>query len=217
MARKSQHERVRTISEIWERAELVEAKTAAETDSLRKIKKALKGAVRQDGQGEIIGGNGYTVLKFREPAVSRLVASGRIGGEEMRALDEIDRVYTQLCAASLLRGYEIRERGDRSMPHEPLWFIAAYARYKLWADKWSKRKYLFKDISLEVVFDILFSGKSGKEIDNEGCWKHGFATTLFVNAVRDYAAMAGWVDGATAIKWSADAVSVFPLRRMRRG
>lgn len=179
------------------------------------IKLVVSANERRDGKGQLIGANGYTALKHDEPIIGRLIRNERIGSEELMAIEEIEAVHNYLCSGLFLRGYELRERLDRSHPTTPTWFIDAYERYKPWANEWSKRRISHNDKTLEVVFDILFSSRSGKEIDGEHCWQHGTAIRVFVNGVRDYAAAAGWVNRDTGRAWQAVARSVFPMRRMR--
>lgn len=188
-----------------------------EMRAMAKIRKSIKSKERHNGEGVMISGTGLTEGKFREPTISRLIAKGKIGGVEMQAIEEIDRVYSQVCSGLFLKGYEIKERGDRSTNHDaPSWFSGAYRdRYKPWADTWSKRKFTHSDKTLEIVFDILFSSMSGREIDAREGWKHGTAITVFINGVRDYSAHAGWADRNTAQQWKAVARSFFPMRRMR--
>ena len=184
--------------------------------TMREMKKALASAQRLAGDGAEIGGTPHTILKLREPTIGRLVTSGKVGTIELGVIGEIEKVYSHLCASQILRGYEIRERLSRSKRPEPTWFFEAYhARFKPWADKWSARRKRESDPSLSIVFDIMFSDRSGKDIDGERGWRHGTALDLFVNAIRDYAAMAGWVDRNTAARWSEVARDAFPLLRMR--
>jgi Zn-finger nucleic acid-binding protein len=189
-----------------------------EARHMAKIRKAIKAKERFSGEGVLISGNGLTEGKFREPKISRLINNGRIGGVEMQAVSEIEMVYTHLCAGLFLKGYELKERGDKSSSaNDPPWFIDAYhKRYKPWADDWSSRKKQFSDKTLEVVFDFLFTSMSGRDLDVRESWKHGTAIKLFINGVRDYSASAGWAERNTAQRWHEMARSVFPVRRMRR-
>lgn len=179
------------------------------------INRVLGDASRVLGDGEEIS-NPLAILKAGNHTIGRLVAAEKIGRTELQAIEEIERVYQRLCSGLWLRGYEIKERGDRGQIVEPLWFLDAYhKRYKPWADEWSRRKTTHGDHTLSVVYDILFSSRSGKEIDAEHGWKHGLAVTLFINGVRDYSAQAGWADRNQAKAWREAARSVFPLRRVR--
>lgn len=179
---------------------------------LQEIRKEIKGRERRSG----LGGTGLTIGKFRHPAISRLIANGRIGMVELQAINEIDRVYNHLCSGLLVRGYELRERVDTSHGARsvtPPWFLDAYdRRYKPWSADWSMRKKKFNDRTLEIVFDVLFSDMSGQKIDTANSWKHGTGTEIFINGVRDYAAAAGWCDNSIATKWKHDARKVFPMK-----
>lgn len=187
----------------------------AEKEHWREIAEAIKAFERRDGAGNLVGGNGLTEGKFREPTLSRLVNSGRIGQDEIRAIEEIECVISVLCRGLFLHGYELREKLDRSTGSCPPLFLDAYPRYKRWANEWSDRKKRFGDMTLTVVHEILFSNRSGKDIDDEFNWRHGFALDIFVGGIRDYAASAGWIERNQSKKWHEVARSFFPLRRMR--
>lgn len=180
---------------------------------LREVRKAERTA----GDGAEISGTGFTALKYREPTISRLISSGKIGHEELRAIAEIEAVYEHLCSKLILRGASLGERLDRRQPHMPTWFLDAYfERYKPWASEWSNRRKTHNDHTLEIIFDILFSQRTGKDIDRERGWRNGLAMQAFLGGIRDYAAMGGWVSGAIGQQWTQMAREVFPVRRMPR-
>lgn len=190
---------------------------ATKGDTASRMLRAVRKAEREAGDGSVIGGTGHTILKFREPTISRLVASGKIGGEELRAIAEIEAVYSHLCGRLMARGMSFTEKLDRSVSDAPGWFVDAYhERYKPWADEWSRLRKKDGNCTLEIVFDILFSDRVGKDIDREKGWQNGLAMQAFVAGIRDYAAMAGWVSRSVGEQWSALARQVFPVRRVPR-
>lgn len=181
------------------------------------MRKAIKSKERVVGDGSIVSGTGLTVGKLRETTIARLITSGRLGSVELQALTEIERVYMHLCRRLTVRGYEIKDRtSSGSSLGDPAWFIDAYnQRYKPWADDWSRRRVQLSDKTLEVVFDVMMSNRTGKEIDAEHGWRHGQAIKIFINGLRDYAASAKWIDGAMKVRWQEQAREVFAKRKVR--
>lgn len=181
------------------------------------LRKAIKAKERVVGDGTMVSGTGLTVGKFRETTIARLISSGRIGPIELQALQEIDRVYMHMCKRLTVRGYEIKDKTSKSSSvGDPSWFLDAYyGRYKPWANDWSRRRVQLSDMTLEVVFDVMMSARTGKEIDAEHGWRHGMAIKVFINGLRDYAANAGWIGGATKARWQEQARAVFAKRRVK--
>jgi hypothetical protein len=177
------------------------------------IRRQIKAKERSKGDGSIASGTGLTEGKYREPTLRRLVRSGRIGSDECNAIDEIEFVYMKLCGDLLLKGYEIKERTSASPPqgYSSKFLDAYFKRYKPWADFWSERKKRFGDPTLEVIFDVLMSGRTGKQLDSDHGWRHGFGIKVFIDGLRDYAVAAGWVGGDAGVKWREAARQNFPL------
>jgi hypothetical protein len=180
---------------------------------------AIKARVREAERADLekgdnaTGANGFLLMKFREPKISRLVTNGKIGQVELQACDEIERVWQHLCAGLWLRGMRLGERVDRGISHDPPWFIEAYHdRYLPWAKAWTQRRVTHRDRTQEVVYDYLFSDACGKSIDADRNWPTGTAVRVFVGGLRDYAARAGWVDRGTGFKWTTAAQGIFPLK-----
>lgn len=195
---------------------MTERKTAR-VDLASQVMREVRKAERITGDGRRVGGTGFTILKYQEPTISRLISAGKIGHEEMRAITEIEAVYGHLCSKLILRGALFAERLDRHQSDMPSWFLDAYfERYKPWANDWSKRKKTHNDQTLEIVYDILFSQRTGKEIDREKGWQNGLAMRAFLGGIRDYAAVSGWVGGTVGAKWSEMARQNFSVRRMSR-
>lgn len=183
---------------------------------MAEARRKIKDKERVKGDGGTASGTGLTEGKFREPTLSRLIAKGKIGSAECQAIDEIEYVYMQLCGRLWLKGYEIKERTSAGS-HAGLStrFLDAYfKRYKPWADEWSARRKKFNDLTMEVVFDVVMSSRTGKQLDGDRNWRNGTGLRVFVNGVRDYAAMAGWVSGVKVSEWQTAARSIFPMRKM---
>jgi hypothetical protein len=198
---------------------MIGATMAPQKDLASRMLRAARKAERLAGDGSVISGTGFTILRYQEPTIARLISSGKIGSEELRAIDEIEKVYSYLCSRLFLRGATVGEKLDRSHGTDaPGWFVEAYhERYKPWADEWSRLRKRENDCTLEIVFDILFSpGRTGKDIDREKGWQNGLAIRAFVAGIRHYAGSAGWVSGDAGRKWASVAGEVFRMHRMPR-
>lgn len=202
--------------EAAERMERRQTATRSERKKIGAIIREARKAERVAGDGKEIGGTGFTILRFTEPTISRLVTNGRIGPHEMRAIDEIDRVYCHLCAGMFRRAPTNMEKLDKGKrPDDPAWFLDAYhQRYLPWANEWSRRRKQNGDLTLEIVYDILFSDRSGREIDRDHGWRNGTAVEVFIAGVRDYAAIGGWPDRSERQAWTDMARRAVPLHRM---
>ena len=68
--------------------------------------------------------------------MERLIETGRIGGYELRAAQEIERVFYFIAGGLLSRTMRYDERTDPSSSNDvPEWFLSAYhKRYKPFAD-----------------------------------------------------------------------------------
>jgi hypothetical protein len=163
----------------------------------------------------VLASRSLTAARHSDPTISRLVDSGRICAVALQAITEIENVYTYLCSGLMVRGINYRERVDSSESPDPTWFVDAYQRrYKNWANQWSARKNSHGDPTLQIVFDVIFSEMTGKDIDSNLRLRNGTAISAFVAGVRDYAALSGWVDGTTAARWKSEARQTFPMRRV---
>lgn len=189
----------------------------AEFQHMAALRKAIKLKERVTGDGTMVSGTGLTVGKLRETTIARLITSGRIGPIELQSLTEIEKVYMHLCRRLTVRGYELTDKTSKAASvGDQSWFLDAYyGRYKPWADNWSRRRAQLSDKTLEVVFDVMMSNRTGKEIDAEHGWRHGTAIKVFINGLRDYAAAAEWVGGAVRERWREQARAVFANRRVR--
>jgi hypothetical protein len=73
-----------------------------EDKALGRLKRELRKAERQAGDGTDIGGTGATILKFLPAPLARLVDKKRIGTEEVRAADEIAVAFHAQAGALLV-------------------------------------------------------------------------------------------------------------------
>ena len=135
-----------------------------------------------------------TQAKKRGPGtIQALIERGTIGGYEVRAADEIERVFNFITAglgAKIMR-YDERVSPSRT-DHVPAWFFDAYARYKPWA-----RQALYIKTTVEIVVE----NQSGRQLDARYGRKRGVSVSLLIDSLRDYAISAGWVDSNTLDDW----------------
>ena len=127
-----------------------------------------------------------TKARLKQGTMSRLIENSRIGGEEVRAAQEIERVYFGLTCQLFARGATYGERLARSSGDWPEWLVLAYhERYKPWADT-------VKQPILPVTVDILIEGMTGREIDTRRSWGKGKAVNFLIDGLQLYVDMAGW-------------------------
>ena len=132
----------------------------------------------------------------RRSTMERLIETGRIGGYELRAAQEIEKVFYFIAGGLLSRTMRYDERTDPSSSNDvPEWFLSAYhKRYKPFADD--------PQSGFQVCIEVLVDGRSGRTIDTERKWPRGTAVSVLVNALRSYAPLAaGWPDIETAKQW----------------
>ena len=127
--------------------------------------------------------------------MERLIETGRIGGYELRAAQEIEKVFYFIAGGLLSRTMRYDERTDRSNgDHVPEWFLSAYhKRYKPFADD--------PKSGFQICIEVLVDGRSGRTIDTERNWSRGSAVSVLVSALRSYALAAGWPDAQTEEQW----------------
>lgn len=150
-----------------------------------------------------------TVQKQQITTIARLVKSREIGHLEERAIDEIERVYMHLCAGLIVRGAPLGEKLDKGSRVEPVWFVDAHQRYKEWADLWSRRWKLYRDPTLKIVMDVLFSDATLGSVAAENQIDHRKATAAFIGGIRDYAAIMGLPERHAANQWRSAAFELF--------
>ena len=103
----------------------------------------------------------------RRSTMERLIETGRIGGYELRAAQEIEKVFYFIAGGLLSRTMRYEERTDPSSSNDvPEWFLSAYhKRYKPFADD--------PKSGFQICIEVLVDGRSGRTIDNERRWPRG--------------------------------------------
>ena len=189
----------------------------ATKDAYTLIKEAYARAERVSGDGTEIGGTGATVLKQGLPPVAHLLRPRgpdqppAITLVEQRAADEINYAIMTITAPLRIRSGSMEYVDGRG--YDPGYGMARQAdtvkRYKAWADFWSKRRNLYGDPMLEVVFAGVVDEVPLKQIAVTVGRRHGVVRNGFIAGLRDYAARAGWATKEEARIWKREADLVF--------
>jgi hypothetical protein len=175
-----------------------------EADALRAKRRSVKGAVEDPGTP-------FTILKLTPSPVARLLDKGRIGPEALEAAQEIERVFTAISGALLIHPQRFEKRDRAYGGRDPAWLIDATARYRRFADHWSRqagRGHPLLAIVIAAVQDL----RPCWLIDRELKLRHGKAEATLIAGLQDYAARAGWVRGRLAREWQAAAAGLFRVR-----
>jgi hypothetical protein len=184
----------------------------ADVGAFGRMKRAIRKAERQSGDGNEIGGTGATILKFLAAPLVRLVQKKRIGTEEVRAADDIAIAFHAQAGALMIKPQSLEKRDATYHGREPVWIIDAVSRYKRWAHHWSTRA-RHGDRTLEIVVATVVDERAFHTIEADVGIRHGMAARVVIAALRDYAARAGWTDRRTGEGWIEEAEAIFIYRR----
>lgn len=127
-----------------------------------------------------------TRAKLKQGTMARLIANNRVGGEEVMAAQEIEMVWCALTSRLFAKAGHYGERLDPSSDND--WspsLISAHRRYIEWANS-------LEGQTLSIVIDVLIDGRSARDIDRERRWRSDTACKIVIEALEDYAKMAGW-------------------------
>src|SRR5258708_6128379 len=117
------------------------------------VKRAVREAEKADrAKGDnATGASGFVLLRFVSKPIAWLIENKKIGPEEFQAAGDIVTAFMSMAGALMLRPHSLerldRGRGDA----EPAAVIDAQARYREWADYWSREFKLRRDRTLRVV------------------------------------------------------------------
>lgn len=191
----------RTKEQIAERASRIALVNTAENKTRRAIAATLKEASRIAGDGTEIGGTPFTILKRRQPPIATLIEKNKIGGEEVRAVEEIEKAFFAISGGLMIKPLEM-ERVDRSHGgNEPSGTMDAVRRYQSWARHWSSIAKLRRNKTLQVIIAAVIDERPFSAIENDLHMRNGEASKMVARGLRHYAARAGWVDGRLAQLW----------------
>ena len=191
--------------------------TGEERKRVKALAKLLAAARRRAGDGTEIGGTPFTVLKLANNPIGRLVDSGRIGAEELRAAAEIAVAFYTIAGALQIKpiNFERVDCGSSAqLGMESPSVALAQRRFREFADFWSHRAKR-GDRTLEIMIGAVVEERPFSAIERDIGIRHGAAASAVVRGLRHYAALAKWVDLNTAQIWTADAANGFRLRADR--
>jgi hypothetical protein len=191
-------------------------RAAGEAGAFQRMQRAIRKAERRAGDGRDIGsdigGTGATILRFRAAPLARLIERQRIGGEEVRAADDITTAFHAQAAAVMIKSPSLEKRDASYQGREPFRVIDAVARYKPWARYWSQRARL-GDRTLEIIVAAIVDERAFHVIEADAGIRHGLAARVTIAGLRDYAARAGWTGRSTGETWIRAAEAMFALRK----
>jgi hypothetical protein len=180
------------------------------------MQRAIRKAERRAGDGRDIdgdvGGTGATILRLRAAPLARLIERRRIGGEEVRAADDITTAFHAQAAEVMIRSPLLEKRDASHQSREPFRIVDAVSRYKPWARHWSQRARL-GDRTLEILIAAIIDERAFYFIEADAGIRHGLAARVTIAGLRDYAARAGWTDRSTGGAWISEAEAMFTLRK----
>jgi hypothetical protein len=172
----------------------------------------VRKAERTSGDGSEISGTGFTILKRSDSPISRLLNSGAIGSAELQASEDICLAFHAISGALFLKPLSMERRDRSNSIHEPARVIDATSRYQAWARLWSDRSKR-GDPTLEIVISAVWDERGFRTIEQDLNIRNGAAAKATAAGLRDYAARAGWAQGAASKRWLVSEGAVFRLRR----
>jgi hypothetical protein len=190
------------------------AEQAAEVAVHERIRKGdIVRAVDNKGTpAPIDPGSGLAILKRSDSPISRLLNSGAIGSAELQASEDICLAFQAISGALFLKPLSMERRDRSNSIHEPARVIDATSRYQAWARLWSDRSKR-GDPTLEIVISAVWDERGFRTIEQDLNIRNGAAAKATAAGLRDYAARAGWAQGAASKRWLVSEGAVFRLRR----
>lgn len=190
----------------------VQRRAMAEACPFTRMQRAIRKAECGLGNGHDIGGTGATILRFRAAPLVRLIERRRVGGEEVRAADDIATAFHAQASAVMIKSPSLEKRDASYQGREPFRVVDAVSRYKPWAHHWSQRA-LLGDRTLEIIIAVIVDERAFHVIEADAGVRHGMAARVTIAGLRDYAARAGWTDRRTGDAWIREAEAMFRLRK----
>jgi hypothetical protein len=170
----------------------------------------VRKAERISGDGSEISGTGFTILKRADSPIARMLNSGAIGSSELQASEDICLAFRAISGALFLKPLSMERRDRSNSTHEPARVIDATSRYQAWANIWSDRSKQ-GDPTLEIVIAAVWDERALRNIEQDLNIRNGTAAKATAAGLRDYAARAGWAQGAAGRQWLVSEGAVFRL------
>lgn len=183
------------------------AVAAAEQSALDKARRTVKEPVVDVGTGQ-------TIIRMQASPIARLLDRKKIGGEEVRAAEEILAVFMAISGALMFKGQSMEFRDKTSgSPSEPAHMVDAHRRYAEYRDYWSGRAKR-GDKTLAIIIASVVDERSFRIVEQDFGLRHGKAEIATIWGLRDYAARAGWCGKRMAVEWKYRASTVFRIPRL---
>lgn len=150
------------------------------------------------------------------PPIARLVDSGKIKGEELRAAQEIDEAFMAISGALFIKPLNMeRIDGGRGRVDWPARLADTINRYQEWANFWSNRRKQYLDYTLEIVIAAVIDERHVDAIAQDMGFARKRVTQAIIGGLRDYAARAEWIDAGEAARWKAESLLTFTAQHDR--
>lgn len=165
-------------------------------------------------EGKSVDATKLTILKRRGPPLAVLFDTHRIGGDELRAAQEISSAFFALSGGLLIRPQSMERRDPSYGPSDwPAAVALSVRQYQAWAKHWSLRAKR-GDKTLEIIIAAIVDERPFSVIEADVGIRHGLAAKAVARGLRDYAARADppWVDRRVAAQWKEEAEKTFAAK-----
>ena len=149
-------------------------------------------------------------VRLRGSPIARLVDSGRIGGDELRAAQDIESAFMAISGGLFMKPLNMeRVDGGRGNPDWPHALAKIVGQYQDWANFWSDRRKQHLDYTLEITIAAVIDERHVRPIAEDMGFSERKVKDAIVGGLRDYAARTQSIDSSIAAKWRAAALLTF--------
>jgi hypothetical protein len=217
----------RTVSDIWERDELVQAATHAENTSIRRVRKVVQAAERADAalKTKATRGTGPTILRMAKTPLMQLMYESaewergvrgakkpvdmeKFGSHELEAAQEIEAAFMAISGGLTIKPMNFEKIDKGHSGDWPAALALKVKRYRNWADHWSMMAKRC-DPTMQIVIAAVIDQRTLRDIAADLGFAQKKIRSAVVRGLRDYAARSGWVSGGCVAKWKASAALTF--------
>ncbi len=184
------------------------------TQMQREVRKT-EFAAREANNGQD-SGTGFTILRMarHQPPILTLVEAGKIGTDELQAVEQIAQAVTAVCgrgrlAAALLERVDFGRQDEREWPAQ----VAISVRnFQSWQNHWSAEWARTRNPMCQVVWAAVIDETPIAAIAEDIGYGRTRTTRAVVTGIRHYAAWANMVTGIQRQAWLEAAQRVFDRR-----
>lgn len=201
-------------------SEGITVESRAGRKALLKLERERRHALQAEHKSAAVDiGTVLTAARLRPSTIEQLIDGKRFGdrlyqcgGVELMAADEIVMAITALTSRLRIKPVSLeRVDGGRGDLPWPARVAGPVARYQRFADYWSARA-RGGDPTLAILWATLVDGWLLRVVAyREGVGPER-ALRAILGGLRAYAVLAGFVTGALAAEWMAEAERVFPVQ-----